>query len=217
MVTVRLWDQQVAAAYRESFAEFTRAHPDIEVHTNRRRLLQLLQHAAHRRRRRQRRRHLLDLQRLPRRVRRQRPADGDRHGGASAWEPSVVDQFTRDGALWGVPQLTDAGIAVYYNADLLAAAGVDPAELDSAALESRRRRHAARRCWPASPSTPTGTSRAHRVSTPDGSASGATTRPTTRRASTSTTSGRPAGCSSTTTTSRSTTQRPWPRSAIWSA
>ena len=28
-----------------------------------------------------------------------------------------------------MPQLTDAGIAVYYNADLLAAAGVDAAEL----------------------------------------------------------------------------------------
>jgi multiple sugar transport system substrate-binding protein len=33
--------------------------------------------------------------------------------------------------LWGVPQLTDAGIAVYYNADLLAAAGIDPAQLSS--------------------------------------------------------------------------------------
>jgi multiple sugar transport system substrate-binding protein len=42
-----------------------------------------------------------------------------------------VDQFTRGGALWGVPQLTDAGIAVFYNADLLAAAGVDPAQLNS--------------------------------------------------------------------------------------
>ena len=41
----------------------------------------------------------------------------------------MVNQFTRGGALWGVPQLTDAGIALYYNADLLAAAGVDPAEL----------------------------------------------------------------------------------------
>ena len=50
-------------------------------------------------------------------------------GAASAWEPSVVEQFTRSGALWAVPQLTDAGIALYYNADLLAAAGVDPAEL----------------------------------------------------------------------------------------
>ncbi len=34
VVTVRLWDEQVAAAYRESFAEFSREHPDIEVHVN---------------------------------------------------------------------------------------------------------------------------------------------------------------------------------------
>ena len=31
---MRLWDPQVAAAYRESFAEFTRTHPDIEVRTD---------------------------------------------------------------------------------------------------------------------------------------------------------------------------------------
>jgi multiple sugar transport system substrate-binding protein len=46
-----------------------------------------------------------------------------------AWEPSVVQQFSRNGALWAVPQLTDAGIAVYYNADLLARAGVGVSEL----------------------------------------------------------------------------------------
>ena len=34
VVTVRLWDQQVAAAYRQSFAAFSRAHPDIEVQTD---------------------------------------------------------------------------------------------------------------------------------------------------------------------------------------
>ena len=34
VVTVRLWDEQVAAAYRESFAEFSREHPDIEVRIN---------------------------------------------------------------------------------------------------------------------------------------------------------------------------------------
>jgi multiple sugar transport system substrate-binding protein len=44
----------------------------------------------------------------------------------------VVGQFTRGGVLWGVPQLTDAGIALYYNADLLAAAGVTPSELGAA-------------------------------------------------------------------------------------
>ena len=48
---------------------------------------------------------------------------------ATDWEPSVVDQFTRDGVLWAVPQLTDAGIAVYFNADLIEAAGVDLRQL----------------------------------------------------------------------------------------
>ena len=31
---MRLWDQQVAAAYRKSFDEFTRRHPGIEVRVN---------------------------------------------------------------------------------------------------------------------------------------------------------------------------------------
>ncbi len=34
VVTVRLWDEQVAAAYRKSFDEFSREHPDIEVRVN---------------------------------------------------------------------------------------------------------------------------------------------------------------------------------------
>jgi multiple sugar transport system substrate-binding protein len=45
------------------------------------------------------------------------------------WAPSVVKQYTRDGVLWGVPQLADPGIGVYYNADLLKAAGLTPADL----------------------------------------------------------------------------------------
>ena len=129
VVTVRLWDQQVAAAYRESFAQFTHEHPDIEVHVN------VVSYATY-----------FDTLRT------------DVAGGgaddifwinnsyfaeyadngrlmpiaASAdWEPSVVSQFTRGATLWGVPQLTDAGIALYYNADLLAAAGVEPADLDA--------------------------------------------------------------------------------------
>jgi multiple sugar transport system substrate-binding protein len=43
----------------------------------------------------------------------------------------VVNQFTRNGVLWGVPQLTDAGIALYFNADLLDAAGVKLPELSA--------------------------------------------------------------------------------------
>ena len=34
VVTVRIWAQPIAAAYRESFEAFNRAHPDIEVHIN---------------------------------------------------------------------------------------------------------------------------------------------------------------------------------------
>jgi multiple sugar transport system substrate-binding protein len=128
VVTVRLWSDQIAAAYRESFDAFTRAHPDIDVRIN------LVSYATY-----------FNTLRT------------DLAGGSADdifwlsnayfaayadsgrvlkvdpspdWEPAVVDQFTRGGVLWGVPQLTDAGIAVFYNADLLGAAGVDPAALN---------------------------------------------------------------------------------------
>ncbi|UBV13533.1 ABC transporter substrate-binding protein [Mycolicibacterium fortuitum] len=133
VVTVRLWDPQVAAAYRQSFAEFNREHPDIEVRVN------TVAYSSY-----------FDSLRT------------DVAGGSAddifwlsnaylagyadngrllnigqtlgtntsrAWEPSVVNQFTRNDTLWAVPQLTDAGIAVYFNADLIDAAGVDLAEL----------------------------------------------------------------------------------------
>ena len=126
---MRIWGDPIAAAYRESFEAFNRAHPDIEVRTdmvayptyfNTLRTdmaggsaddifwLSNAYFAAY-----------ADSGRL---------MDIGKTLGpdtAAGWEPAVVDQFTRGGVLWGVPQLTDAGIAVYYNADLLAAAGVD--------------------------------------------------------------------------------------------
>ncbi|MBV8929184.1 MAG: extracellular solute-binding protein, partial [Mycobacteriaceae bacterium] len=128
VVTVRLWDQQVAAAYRESFDEFTRRHPEIEVHLN-----------------------VVTFSTYFNTLRTDVAGGGaddifwisnayyaayadngklQKVEASPGWEPSVVAQFTRNGALWGVPQLTDAGIAVYYNADLLAAAGIDPAALN---------------------------------------------------------------------------------------
>lgn len=134
VVTVRIWGDQIGAAYRQSFEAFTRTHPDIDVHLN---LVSystyfstlrtdvaggsaddifwlsnayLAAYADSGR--------LLDI--------------GEVLGpkAASDWEQPVVEQFTRNGTLWGVPQLTDAGIALYYNADLLAAAGIDPAQLN---------------------------------------------------------------------------------------
>lgn len=134
VVTVRVWADQIAAAYRQSFDAFTRTHPDIEVHTN------VVAYSTY-------------FNTLRTDVAGGSAddiywlsnaylaayADSGRllnigsalgPGAAAAWDSAVVDQFTRGGALWGVPQLTDAGIALYYNADLLAAAGVDPAELN---------------------------------------------------------------------------------------
>ncbi|OSC38163.1 ABC transporter substrate-binding protein [Mycobacterium decipiens] len=129
VVTVRLWAEPIAAAYRQSFEAFTRAHPDIEVRTN------LVAYSTY-----------FDTLRTDvaggsaddifwlSNAYFAAYADSGRlmkiQADASGWEPAVVDQFTRSGVLWGVPQLTDAGVAVFYNTDLLAAAGIDPADLD---------------------------------------------------------------------------------------
>ncbi|MDN5901046.1 MAG: extracellular solute-binding protein [Brachybacterium sp.] len=48
--------------------------------------------------------------------------------GAAQWEQSVVDLYTRDGGLWGVPQIWDS-IALFYNKALVEEAGVDPSSL----------------------------------------------------------------------------------------
>ena len=135
VVQVRIWAEEIGPAYRQSFEAFTRAHPNIEVHTD---LVAYSTYfdtlrtdvatggaddifwlsnaylAAY-----------ADSGRLMNIGKTLRP------GAASGWESAVVDQFTRGGVLWGVPQLTDAGIAVFYNADLLAAAGVDPSQLNN--------------------------------------------------------------------------------------
>ena len=129
VVTVRLWDEQVAGAYRESFEDFHRRHPDIEVRTT------LVSYASYFDTLRtdvlaggaddifwMSNSHLAEY------------ADNDRLMAippSPDWEPSVVAQFTRaDGC--GVLQLTDAGIALFYNADLLAEAGVEPSALGEA-------------------------------------------------------------------------------------
>ena len=127
VVTVRLWDEKVAAAYRESFAAFSQAHPDIEVRTD------VIAYSTY-----------FDTLRTDvaggsaddifwlSNAYLAAYADSGRLTKIKAdpdWEPSVVALYTRGGALWGVPQLTDGNISLYYNADLLAAAGVDPGEL----------------------------------------------------------------------------------------
>ncbi|OBK23919.1 sugar ABC transporter substrate-binding protein [Mycobacterium asiaticum] len=130
VVTVRLWAEPIAAAYKRSFEAFTRTHPDIEVRTNMVAFSNYfdtlrtdvaggsaddifwLSNAY------------LDAYADSGRLIKIDPHERD-------WEPAITDQFTRDGTLWAVPQLTDAGIALFYNADLLAAGGINPADLDS--------------------------------------------------------------------------------------
>lgn len=51
------------------------------------------------------------------------------------WMEAAVEQFTWDGTLWGVPALTDPGIAVFYNQSLLDEAGVSVEELDGLAWD----------------------------------------------------------------------------------
>ncbi|MCV7440641.1 sugar ABC transporter substrate-binding protein [Mycobacterium paraense] len=133
VIKVRLWADQIAAAYQRSFEAFNRAHPDIEVRPN------IVAYSTY-----------FDTLRTDMaggsvddifwlsNAYLAAYADSGRlldigktlsPGAAADWDPAVVDQFTRGGVLWGVPQLTDAGIALFYNADLLGAAGVDPAQL----------------------------------------------------------------------------------------
>ena len=135
VVTVRLWDEQVADAYRESFDEFSRSHPDIDVRVN------VVAYSSY-----------FDTLRTDvaggsaddifwlSNAYFANYADSGRlmdvakvlgPSAADGWENSVVNQFTRNGRLWAVPQLTDGGIAVYFNADLVEAAGVDLSRLMS--------------------------------------------------------------------------------------
>ena len=187
VVTVRLWDEQVAAAYRESFAEFSREHPDIEVHVN------VVAYSNYFDSLRTdvaggsaddifwiSNAYFADYADAGRLMDIAKTLGTNASGG---WEPSVVAQFTRDGALWGVPQLTDAGIALYFNADLLAAAGVEPKELGSlrwALDETDTLRPLLARLT----LDTDGRSAGHRDSMPNVSGSGGTTRPMTFRAST---------------------------------
>lgn len=130
VVTVRLWAEPIALAYKQSFEEFSRTHPDIEVRTNMVAFstyfdtlrtdvaggsaddIFWLSNAY------------MDAYADSGRLMRIDAANTD-------WERAVVEQFTHNGALWAVPQLTDAGIALFYNTDLLAAAGIDPAVLNT--------------------------------------------------------------------------------------
>ncbi|NLT30129.1 MAG: sugar ABC transporter substrate-binding protein [Propionibacterium sp.] len=130
---MRLWDEQIQKAYDESFAEFEKQNDDIDVQTV-----------------------LVPWADYFTKLRTDMSGDNaddifminssyiepyiandnlmeigaDYDDLKEDWVPAAVEQYTYDGTLWGVPALTDGGIAVYYNADLLAEAGVTPEDLN---------------------------------------------------------------------------------------
>ncbi|MFT3861093.1 ABC transporter substrate-binding protein [Micropruina sp.] len=130
-ITVRLWDEQVQKAYDASFAEFSKANPGITVKTS------LVPWADY-------------FTKLRTDVGGDTADDIFMMNGSylqpytsgsvieigsdfdalkSGWAQPAVEQYTLDGKLWGVPQLTDGGIALYYNKKLLNDAGITPEQL----------------------------------------------------------------------------------------
>lgn len=126
-VTVRIWDETIAPAYEESFAAFEDKHPNIKVE------LELVSWDQY-------------WERLPRDISSGDMADifwvnssnfglyvdngnllsitdelGDDH---DEWVESIVNLYTRDDKLWGVPQIWDS-IGLFYNKSLVDEAGVD--------------------------------------------------------------------------------------------
>lgn len=126
-VTFRLWDDVAAPAYKTSFEEFEKQNKDIEVK------VEVIPWGQY-------------WNQIPLDINSEQMADiywvnssnfaqyadngnllditteiGDDH---DEWTQSVVDLYTRDGKLWGVPQIWDS-IALYYNKNLTEAANVD--------------------------------------------------------------------------------------------
>lgn len=132
-VTMRLWDEQVAKSYKESFAEFHKENPNISVKVD------VVPWADYFTKLRTdiaggtiddifwvnsgnfedyaKNGNLLNITKTF-------GADVQK-----AWQKSAVKQYTEDGTLWGVPQLADPGIGVFYNEDLLKKAGLTAADL----------------------------------------------------------------------------------------
>ncbi|WP_233205770.1 sugar ABC transporter substrate-binding protein [Cryobacterium sp. Y82] len=129
-LSVRVWDEQVAQSYEKSFTAFEKTNPGIDVSVN---VVPWADYFTKLR---------VDVAGETADdvfwVNAGNFADYAVNGslmnitdalGSDAqanWQPSVIDQYTLDGALWGVPQLADPGIGLYYNEELLTKAGIDP-------------------------------------------------------------------------------------------
>lgn len=135
-ITLRLWDEKVADSYETSIAAFEEANPGVKVELN------VVPWADYFTTLRQEvgtgagdDLFWLNGANLNDYVEAGSLLNIDETLGAqakNAWSPAVVSQYTVDGVLYGVPQITDGGSAFYVNEDLLAAAGVTAEELSNA-------------------------------------------------------------------------------------
>lgn len=137
-LTFRTWDTNAAAAYKEAFAAYHKANPNVTVTVdvvpwanyftklrtdiaggsaddlfwiNNSSYSSYATSGA-----------LIDIDDL---------YGDDAESTEEGWAPAVVDQFTQDDTLWGIPQTSDAGIAVYYNKKLLEDAGLSADDIAS--------------------------------------------------------------------------------------
>lgn len=124
-VTVRLWDQNVADAYEISFAEFTK-ESGIEVVVK---VIPWSEYWSQLR---------VDLasntvddifwvnagnfEEYANQGKLRKISKSDFN--FDDWDQSVINQYTSSNSLWGVPQLSDPGIGLFYNQDLLDKYGV---------------------------------------------------------------------------------------------
>ncbi|ABY23439.1 sugar ABC transporter [Renibacterium salmoninarum ATCC 33209] len=126
-VSVRLWDEQVQKAYESSFKEFESQNPGIQVKT----VLEPYTTYFNKLRTDVSAGNADDVFWISSSYFSPYadngsllPIGSEFDSAKSGWVPAAVSQYTRNDKLWGVPQLTDGGIGVYYNKDLVAKAGV---------------------------------------------------------------------------------------------
>lgn len=131
-VTLRLWDQKVADAYKESFAEFTK-ESGIKVAVK---VIPWADYWSQLR---------VDIASstiddifwvnagnfeeyaIQGQLREITKSNFD----FDDWDQAVIDQYTVKEKLWGVPQLSDPGIGLFYNQDLLDKYGVTVSQVNS--------------------------------------------------------------------------------------
>ncbi len=132
-VTVRLWDEQVQKAYDESFAALADKNPGLEVTTV------LVPWADYFTKLRTDVGSgtgddifMMNSSYLEPYVTNElvMPIGDDFADLRDGWIEPAIEQYTTDEVLYGVPQLSDGGIGVYYNEELLANAGITSDEVD---------------------------------------------------------------------------------------